>query len=374
MKLSPKMHVHTFKARSLQEALRRVREELGPDASVLHTREVGSSWSRWLVGSQIEVTASAEVCVPSQLPAISMVAPSVLPADLVDFRQKFREDLRHLADDECSLVEQLSRGASMLSPVAHGRDAAWTRRLSGTSSCPAADIPIADPIQVSPAGRTVVALVGPTGVGKTTTIAKLAAHYRLREQCRVGLITVDTYRIAAAEQLKTYAQIMDLPLEVAATPREMRAAIGRLADTDLILVDTAGRSPRDAVRLSELRGLLAESQADEIHLVLSAVAGEDSLDVAAGAFSTVGASSLILTKLDEAASLDWLPALVNRHHLPLSYTTSGQNVPDDIQPASADQLAGLLADRETERWRDGETERQRDACLPSVPPSLRHSV
>jgi len=334
------MHVHTFKARSLQEALRLVRDELGPDASVLQTREVGSAWSRWLVGSQIEVTASAEVRVPSQLPAASIVRPSVLPADLLDFRQKFREDLLQLADDESSLVEQLSRGtrsvesASRWSPSRDDRDGCRPRAI---------DIPIADPIQVAAGRRTVVALVGPTGVGKTTTIAKLAAHYRLREQCSVGLITVDTYRIAAVEQLKTYAEIMDLPLEVVATPREMHAAVNRLAHVDLVLIDTAGRSPRDAVRLSELRGLLAESQADEVHLVLSAVAGPDSIDIAAGAFSTVGVSALVLTKLDEAVSLDWLPVLLKRHRLPLSYTTNGQNVPDDIQPANAAALQQLVS-------------------------------
>jgi flagellar biosynthesis protein FlhF len=367
------MHVHTFKARSLQEALRRVRDELGPEASVLHTREVGSSWSRWLVGSQIEVTASAEACIPSQLPAIGVEAPSVLPAELFDFRQKFREDLCHLADDESSLVELLSRAPNVghASRLSIGRD--------NRASCPAeaVEIPIADPIRVVPDSRTVVALVGPTGVGKTTTIAKLAAHYRLRERCRVGLITVDTYRIAAVEQLKTYAEIMDLPLEVVATPREMRAAVERLADTDLVLIDTAGRSPRDAVRLNELRRLLGDSQADEVHLVLSAVAGPESFDVAAGAFSTAGASALILTKLDEAAALDWLPTLLNRHRLPLSYTTSGQNVPDDIQQATVAQLVGLLAnhdDRDMERRRDRETERQNDALRPSVPPSLRPSV
>ena len=333
------MHVHTFKARSLQEALRLVRDELGPDASVLQTREVGSAWSRWLVGSQIEVTASAEVRVPSQLPAASSAEPAVLPADLLDFRQKFREDLLHLADDESSLVEQLSRGTRTVEHAAR-----WSPSRDDRGGCrpTSIDIPIADPIQVVPGRRTVVALVGPTGVGKTTTIAKLAAHYRLREQCNVGLITVDTYRIAAVEQLKTYAEIMDLPLEVVATPREMRAAVSRLADVDLVLIDTAGRSPRDAVRLNELRGLLAESQADEVHLVLSAVAGPDSIDIAAGAFSTVGASALVLTKLDEAVSLDWLPVLLKRHRLPLSYTTNGQNVPDDIQPASAADLQELV--------------------------------
>ncbi len=98
-----------------------------------------------------------------------------------------------------------------------------------------------------------MALVGPTGVGKTTTIAKLAANYRLREKRRVGLITVDTYRIAAVEQLRTYADIIDLPMEIVATPREMHQAVARMADLDLILMDTAGRSPRDEVKIQELK-------------------------------------------------------------------------------------------------------------------------
>jgi flagellar biosynthesis protein FlhF len=262
---------------------------------------------------------------------------------LLNFRQKYRIDLQRNADEESSLVEQLAAGRVARSSGL-GLDTAvrptWDQRDAHSSS--ESSLPIAEPLHVIPGRRLVAALVGPTGVGKTTTIAKLAAHYHLREQCRVGLITVDTYRVAAVEQLKTYAEIMDLPLEVVATPREMRAAVDRLVDTDLVLIDTAGRSPRDAVRLAELRSLLAESRADQVQLVLSAVAAPDSIDVAAGAFSTVGAAALILTKLDEAVSLDWLPGVLRRHRLPLSYTTSGQNVPDDIQPANIAQLAGLV--------------------------------
>ena len=113
-----------------------------------------------------------------------------------------------------------------------------------------------------------MALVGPTGVGKTTTIAKLAANFRLREKRRVGLITVDTYRIAAVEQLRTYADIIDLPMEIVSTPREMHQAVARMADLDLILMDTAGRSPRDEVKIQELKSMLAEAEPDEVHLVL----------------------------------------------------------------------------------------------------------
>ena len=334
------MHVHTFRARTIAEALRMVREELGADASVLSTRETGSVWTRWLTGTQIEITASAEAQVPSRLPAMAtahVYTDELQPAELLDFRRKFREDL--LLDDAhgLSLIEELCRTRLQASETAPRSD--WPTTAIPTATA----IPVTEPIQLQPGRRQVIALVGPTGVGKTTTIAKLAAYFRLREHRRVGLITVDTYRIAAVEQLKTYAEIMDLPVEVVATPLEMRAAVDRLADEDLILIDTAGRSPRDAVRLAELHGLLAESQADQVHLVLSAVAAPDSFDVAAGAFSTVGASALILTKLDESVSLAWLPAVLAHHRLPLSYTTSGQNVPDDIAPANAAALHSLVA-------------------------------
>ena len=119
--------------------------------------------------------------------------------------------------------------------------------------------------------------VGPTGVGKTTTIAKLAANFRLREKRRVGLITVDTYRIAAVEQLRTYAEIIDLPMQVVSAPGEMREAVDRMADLDLVLLDTAGRSPQDEIKLQELKAFLDEADADEVHLVLSSVSSASAL-------------------------------------------------------------------------------------------------
>ena len=114
------------------------------------------------------------------------------------------------------------------------------------------EIPVAGPIHMQPGQRRLVALVGPTGVGKTTTIAKLAANFRLKEKRKVGLITVDTYRIAAVEQLRTYADIIDLPMAVVANAREMREAVAKMSDLELVLMDTAGRSPRDEVKIQEL--------------------------------------------------------------------------------------------------------------------------
>ena len=201
------------------------------------------------------------------------------------------------------------------------------------------EIRVSGPIRVTSGKRRLVALVGPTGVGKTTTIAKLAANFRLRDQRRVGMITVDTYRIAAVEQLRTYADIMDLPMEVVSTPRELREAIQRLSHLDLILMDTAGRSPRDDVQIQELKSMLAEARPDEVHLVLSAVSSVQQLQTTAKNFERVGVTSLTLTKLDEAISLGNILPLLRSCKLPLSYITNGQNVPDDIEAADKRKLA-----------------------------------
>jgi flagellar biosynthesis protein FlhF len=208
------------------------------------------------------------------------------------------------------------------------------------------EINVCGPIQVTPGRCRVAALVGPTGVGKTTTIAKLAANYRLRERKRVGLITVDTYRIAAVDQLRTYAEIIDLPMEVVSTPREMRRAVERLANLDLVLLDTAGRSPRDEVRIQELKSILAEARADEVHLVLSAAAGENALIRTVEKFRDVGVTALALTKLDEVTGLGGLLPLMRRSRLPLSYVTHGQNVPDDIAAADRRRLARFVMGQE----------------------------
>jgi flagellar biosynthesis protein FlhF len=204
------------------------------------------------------------------------------------------------------------------------------------------EIRVQGPIGATVGERRLVALVGPTGVGKTTTIAKLAANFRLREKRKVGLITVDTYRIAAVEQLRTYADIIDLPMHVASTPREMRAAVLAMQDMDLVLMDTAGRGPSDEVKIRELRAFLQEAAADEVHLVLSAASSPNSLLKAAESFAPAGATALILTKLDEATGLGGALPLVRSARLPLSYLTMGQNVPDDIEPARAERLVKMI--------------------------------
>lgn len=187
-----------------------------------------------------------------------------------------------------------------------------------------------------------IALVGPTGVGKTTTLAKLAASFKLKAGRRVGLITSDTYRIAAVDQLRTYANIIGLPLQVALTPADMRQAIHSLNDCEVILVDTAGRSQKDAMRIAELRQFIEAAHPHEVHMVLSATAGEKVLASEAEAFGRVGVNKLILTKMDEAASLGGVMNLLRLLGKPVSFITTGQEVPDHLEPAQSHRLAELM--------------------------------
>lgn len=201
------------------------------------------------------------------------------------------------------------------------------------------------PLARAAAGRPhVVALVGPTGVGKTTTIAKLAANLKLREGRKIGLITIDTYRIAAIDQLRKYAEIIDAPLCVVSNPAEIRQAVARMAELDFILIDTAGRSPKDAVKLEELGVFLAAASPDEVHLVISSVCGSASARLALERFGGVRADRLIFTKLDEAARLGELLNVAARTQLPVSYLTHGQDVPNDIEVASAARLARMMTE------------------------------
>lgn len=429
------MDIKTYRAASMHEALALVRRDLGPDAAVLHTREVrrGRLFGLLPGSRQIEVTASANVNVPSRLPPSprpptasgpaarltppppaspsafpaagkspsepygpplrgrpysSSATPTMPPASTPTLSgpsspspSRFGGDLSGQLDDLRSMLQDLchrSRGeglndlpdslfrlftdlieADVSEEIARElveqvRREAPNDELADpllvkerVTRTLAAEIPIAGAITVTPGRRRLVALVGPTGVGKTTTIAKLAANYRLKEKRNVGLITVDTYRIAAVEQLRTYADIIDLPMEVVSTLREMREAVRRFDSLDLVLMDTAGRSPRDEIKIQELRSFLSEAGADEVHLVLSSVAGARALKQTAQQFAAAGTTGLILTKLDEATTLGNLLPVLRESGLPLSYLTNGQNVPDDIETAVANRVARLVLDTES---------------------------
>lgn len=187
-----------------------------------------------------------------------------------------------------------------------------------------------------------IAFVGPTGVGKTTTVAKIAASLKLRYGARVGLITCDTYRIAAVDQLRTYADIIGLPLEIVLSPSQMLESRQRLDELDVILIDTAGRSQNDAARLGDLAAMIRAAEPHETHLVLSSTAHERVLLREAQAFSTVGVDRVVLTKLDEAVGLGAVLRVLRQVGRSVSYLTTGQEVPQHIEAARPDRLAELM--------------------------------
>jgi flagellar biosynthesis protein FlhF len=187
-----------------------------------------------------------------------------------------------------------------------------------------------------------VALVGPTGVGKTTTLAKIAANFLSNQSSKIGFITIDTYRIAAVEQLKVYGDIMNIPVEVVLSPEQLEHALLKLRDKDLVLIDTAGRSPQDSLCISELASFFRPDLSIDKHLVLSATTRENELFDAIQRFSVLGLDNTIITKIDECTSLGILLDIQIREKIPFSFITNGQRVPEDLLVADKETLAQLI--------------------------------
>ncbi len=187
-----------------------------------------------------------------------------------------------------------------------------------------------------------IALVGPTGVGKTTTLAKIGARYLSNCSSSIGFITIDTYRIAAVEQLKVYGDIMNVPVEVVLSPEQFERALLKLRDKDLILIDTAGRSPKDKLCIDELTTYFRPDLSVEKHLVLSATTRENELFESVDRFSSLGLDRTLITKIDECTTLGILLDLQIHNRLPFSFVTNGQRVPEDILEADTTTIINLI--------------------------------
>lgn len=368
------MQIKTFRAANLQAALEEIREQLGPHASVLKTRQCRDGWMGWLGRSYVEVTASASdgnrtADWNSQLedntshsPQITLqrIGVSMGESDsnrLIDSRMvssarqfgvedRFCEresELMTLGVDLATAQRWIRSTRGFEANLDQDSRTAWREQLYRTV---ARELRIAGPTEIHPGERRIVALIGPTGVGKTTTVAKLAAGFRNQSKRRVGLLTIDTFRIAAVQQLQAYAQIMDLPMVVVESSQQMRGAIEQLGDVDLILIDTAGRSPRGDMQVDNLAELLRVAQPDETHLVISATSSPEVVHSAVNGFSVARPTATILTKLDEAPYTAGVLAAISSPKLamaaPISYLTNGQHVPEDISTATADRLVARL--------------------------------
>ena len=214
--------------------------------------------------------------------------------------------------------------------------------LDGLTKYLADNVQMADGLELRSRKRKIVALLGPTGVGKTTTLAKIAAQCVLEKGISTAFITADTYRISAVEQLKTYADILGLPIAIVYTPDELKEAIQKFRQKQLILIDTAGRSQHNRRQMAELKDFLAVNQNIEKYLVLSATTkNEDARDII-DKFSACKPDKVIFTKTDETRSLGIILNILRKKDMRLSYLTNGQSVPDDIVPAEPGKLAELF--------------------------------
>ncbi len=385
------MNLKTYQAQTMAEALAFVRRDLGKDAVILNTRSLKKGGIFGFRAKNIvEITATSGVnvlhpehkkkvfrnnpeapaLVPVKNPPSSLPTPDHLQQELFLVKQMVQELLyqnkrsQHPAIPQelfaaylCLINQQVAQEVAndvidQLKATLSSEELKDTEKVRSVLALSLEKmIPPAAPIELKKTGKAkVIALVGPTGVGKTTTIAKLAANFKLRENKSVGLITIDTYRIAAVDQLRTYAGIINVPLKIVLSPEELHSAVQAMSTMDLILIDTAGRSQNDDLKLRELKSFLQAARPDEIHLVLSTTASQTVLLSTIQRFSSLNYDHIIFSKLDEAVGLGILLNIMKKLDRAVSYITTGQNVPDDIEPGSADKLAKLLV--HPQNWPD----------------------
>ena len=251
----------------------------------------------------------------------------------------FYHDLVRAGLEGETAEEVLAEAGSALQAGDDESDAALRRAVHRAL---ARSIKVSGPLLSGSDQKKTVIVVGPTGVGKTTTIAKLAAHYTLKEQRSVSLITLDTYRVAAVEQLRMYAKVIGVTMDVALTKREALDFIRRRGKSELILIDTAGRSPMDEAGLRDLRDLVSLDHPLETHLVLSAATRESDLVGGVKGYAGIPINRLLFTKLDETRGYGGLFGLLRTSGLPLSYLSTGQNVPEDLEVAGGERVAELV--------------------------------
>jgi flagellar biosynthesis protein FlhF len=201
---------------------------------------------------------------------------------------------------------------------------------------------IASPLPAKGTAPSIIALVGPTGVGKTTTIAKIASDALLRRGLKVGMINLDSYKVAAFDQLGTYAKILNVPFRSVGTVEELRAAVHDFRSLDLVLIDTTGRSQRDPDSLKEMHEVLQSIPEIKTQVVLSATTRDGELYDMASRFAVFRPQGIIVSKLDEATVFGSIYNVSQKAKLPLLYFTTGQRVPEDIEEATPERVAALV--------------------------------
>ncbi len=349
------MKIRHFTAPTLREALAQVKAALGDDAVILSTQTLATG--------DVEVVAAADEAAGERAPApttmtstqskVAATAPDIqrMAAEMQQLRQLLEQQLaglawgqaQHQAPARALLLKRLLNlglgwelAQSLLDQVPENvlqSDTAWPALIARLSE----QLAVEQHDVLKQGG--IVALVGPTGVGKTTTIAKLAGRFVMRHGAgQLALITTDCYKIGAQAQLQTFADLLGVPVHVAQTREELETLLIGLRQKKLILIDTAGMSQKDIRITQQLTAGYSGLVPIRNYLVLSAASPLKVMREVHAAFSQVNLHALILTKLDEAVQLGAAMTLMAETHLPLAYLSEGQRVPEDIQPADKDHL------------------------------------
>ncbi|MEJ7600384.1 MAG: hypothetical protein WKG01_20910 [Kofleriaceae bacterium] len=338
------MKILKFEGATMRDAIAKVKAELGDQAVIISTRQV----RRGLLGTATEISVAID---DDDAPARPLAGPTTggpvsrtHDADVEKLINPLRGELRSLramvrtSGDSRATTEMRSELAVLRKLVEDLSKREPAKRKTSVAERETA-------LESQPLVRTSTAraimLVGPTGAGKTTTIAKLAARAALIEGKRVKLVTLDNYRVAGIDQIRTFADLIGIPLEVAESPRDL---VEILDDNyDLVLIDTAGRSPRDTASIGELAAELPELPAIEIHLVVPAASSAAAIDELARRYQPLGPTRLLVTKIDEVESCPELASAPGRLSLPITWVTTGQDVPEDIEQPPAARVLELAS-------------------------------
>ncbi len=368
------MRIKKFTAVHAQEAIRRVKQEMGPDAVIIRTRTIEQPVEGdGNICKVIEVTAAVDYDPNCEA---SHEAPAPFPAHVEDKWERLTMEVRELREllwafqahaglsPEIRYNEPLRERYGFLRRIGLKEDAIKRFVVSPGSDAGShgpkplkaqnirkclLDVVNAIPVtgeRGQPKGEQKIrSFIGPTGAGKTTTLAKLAALNAIRQRKKVALLTLDTFRIAAVSQLETYARIMALPMEVVHTKEDIVRGIRKHRDCDLILIDTTGRSPNNRKEIAEMGAFLDMGERIHHYLVLPATARLGYLSEAEKQFGVLPIGSYIFTKLDEVEDTsDMINFLLVRQQ-PLSYVTTGQQVPEDIALPTKKTLASMVLNK-----------------------------
>ncbi|MEE9498820.1 MAG: zeta toxin family protein [Nitrospinaceae bacterium] len=363
------MRIKKVIANSYGEALSRVKSELGENAMVLSTRSIkfNKNQDASQCSSLVEITAAVDndshretVAVAEKISSEKEWMPVNKGGEIRELRTMIASLLTRtdkakslgLNETLLPVYEKLigrgvdDRVAARIFETIHERKQ-WKEGdpfigendlaavMKGAVKCEG-------PIRLESARPKVVALVGPTGAGKTTTIAKLAARFALQQKKKVAMVSLDTYRMGAWEQLESYGELMQVPVSLAADRNEFSRIMREHQDKDVILVDTMGKSHRDLDYCKRLKQVLEATPQVEVHLVQSATAQESVVTECFNQFAPLGIDRMLFTKLDEAVHFGLLLNCSVRYRIPFSYFTTGQSVPEDIEVAAQDKVIRLI--------------------------------